>query len=84
MPMETLLYSCLSPRQLLNRSPITENWLYSSISPLNWLYGKIRKNHNMFHTNTAQFFARKCDVTACANDFTDDAVKIKDGTTLCR
>ena len=32
------LYSSLSPIHLLNGSPISENWLYISISPLNWLY----------------------------------------------
>ena len=32
------LYSSLFPIHLLNGSPISENWLYSSISPLNWLY----------------------------------------------
>ena len=32
------LWSSLSPIHLLNGNPISENWLYSSISPLNWLY----------------------------------------------
>ena len=45
---------------------------------------KIRKNQCRLHTYTAEFCAQKCDVTTCANDVIDDAVKIKDDTTLCR
>ena len=35
------------------------------------------------HTYTAEFCARKCDVTTCADDVIDYAMKIKDETMLC-
>ena len=51
-PPDNWLYSSLSPRQLLNGSPITENLLFSSMSPNigyivtvptdNCLYGSIQ------------------------------------------
>ena len=45
---------------------------------------KLRKKIRRLHTYTAVFCARKYDVTACADDVIDGAVKIKDDTTLCR
>ena len=45
---------------------------------------KIGKNQRKLRTYTAKFCARICDVTTCADDVIDDAVKIKDDTTLCR
>ena len=38
----------------------------------------------MLHTYTAELCMRKCDVTTCADDVIDNAVNIKDDTTLCR
>ena len=43
-----------------------------------------KKKFHRLHTYTAVFFVRKYDVTACADDVIDGAVKIKDDTTLCR
>ena len=42
-----------------------------------------QKTTRRLHTYTAVFCARKYDVTACADDVIDGAVKIKDDTTLC-
>ena len=43
-----------------------------------------KKKFRWLHTYTAMFCARKYDVTSCADDVIDGAVKIKDDTTLCR
>ena len=42
------LYSSRSPIHLLNGSPISENWLYSSISPLNWLYSYLFPDSRLY------------------------------------
>ena len=44
---------------------------------------KIGKNQHRLHTYAAEFCARKCDVTTCADDVIDYAVKINDDKTLC-
>ena len=43
-----------------------------------------KKKIRRLHKYTAVFCVRKDDVTACADDVIDGAVKIKDDTTLCR
>ena len=43
-----------------------------------------KKNFRRLHTYTAVFCVRKYDVTTCADDVIDGAVKINDDTTLCR
>ena len=45
---------------------------------------KIRIKPRRLHTYTAEFCAQKCVVMTCADDVIDDAVNIKDDTTLCR
>ena len=52
-----------------------------SLNCLSSNQNKQKKTHRL-HTYTAVFCARKYDVTACANDVIDGAVKIKDDTTL--
>ena len=48
-----------------------------------YVVAKIGKNQSRLHTYTAEFCARKCDVTTCADDVIDYAMKIKDETMLC-